>query len=393
MPTPTQYAQDFLAGVRGRLSAAAAARINLTEGSKWDALAGGIARVMTRLDSVEAAAFDAHVLERAVGPDLDTYCANHGPVRRLGAAAAHGPLTLARAGFTAGAGAVYAGTVVSVPFNGTSQLFTVDVDTPVGATSLSVSVDVTASTPGLASSVGSVSGGLRLTGQPAPLWDATLLPTAINAVGGVDEEKDPELRARQRAYEQGRHGGTIDAVRFAALSVPGVKHVVLASRYAWGSGGEGVCYIGDANWQSNDALISAVAVALESARAFGPGVNVRGMVTAPVTCAAVVTMARAIVNYDQVRLRALITQRVTDYFSTRVDPFAWSGTILAGRITHADDDIVAVVGGTTVGGSPSSGATSPLTTAALLVSGGFPASLIVYTTDPSLVSVQLAGTT
>ena len=182
-------------------------------------------------------------------------------------------------------------------------------------------------------------------------------------------------------------------VVFAALSVPGVKRVVLASRYGWGSGGEGVCYIGDANWQSNDTLANAVAAALEPVRAFGPGVNIRAMAVAPVTVGATVTMARPIVNYDQVKLRSLISQRALDYFSSRVDPFAWTATMLGARMAHADDDVVSVSTACSVSGGPTTGAISPLTQAALLISGGFPAALIVYTTDASLVSVQLAGTT
>lgn len=391
MPTPIQYAQDFLAGVRGRLSPEAAARVDFSEGSKWDALAGGLARVMTRLEQVEAEAYDAHILERAVGSEVDAYCEAHGPVRRLSANKAKGAIAFHRPSAVAGGGYVPSGAEVRVPCNGSSVLFVAAADTPIAATATYVSVPAAAAMAGKASSVGRVAAGLSLTGQPGPLFDATLLPTSIDASGGVDIESDAELKARQRAYEQGKRGGTIESIRFAALSTPGVKHVVLASRYGVGSGGEGVAYVGDANWYADESLCADVARSLESWRAFGPSVNVRKMLLSKVASSATISLARSLVNYDQARLRALVVQKALDYFATRVDPYAWSATMLGARMSHADDEIVSVDVSCTVGGVASSGATSPLTIDGLVAAGGFPALLTVYSTDASLVSVQFEG--
>ncbi len=365
--------------------------------SKWDAIAGMMSAGNVRATQIVAAKFDAGTLDRSIGTDVDAYCAGRGPVRRFAAVSANGTVSFLRPG-TGASGIIPSGTQFTVPYNGNTIAYatTQDVTYFDSTPSAPVVVNCAAVTPGAAGNLGSligstgtVSSGLLLTGQPAALYDTTIVPISVTVAGGADAESDDDLKVRQRLWEQSRQRGTDVAIAFAALQTPGVKHAVVAVREDIRYGSQAVVYVGDINYNTSATLLSAVATSIEAWRSFGPSAPVRSIVstTVPVTIAA--TLAQPLVRYNTTALQLAMVQRVVDYFTSRVDPYAYDINMLRGRIARANDDINSV---TLV--TPTTSVVSPLSPSAVNAAGGFPASLVRYISDPSVILVSsLTGPT
>jgi hypothetical protein len=295
-------------------------------------------------------------------------------------------MTFARATFAAGAGEVTAGTEIRVPYNGKSYVFVVRENTPIASTELSIAVDVDAQQAGAASNVGTVSSALALTGNPAPLFDPTLLPTSVTVAGGADGEDDPELRTRQRLYERGKRGGLAASVAYGALSVNGVKHVVLATMRDPHRGVLSAVYVGDINWDSTQSLRDDVAVALEDWRAWGASSDVRGIAQTDVPIIATMQMIEPIAFYDVNALRTAGVQACVDYFDRRKDPYAYDLSMLKGRIARVNDEVASVVLA-----APTAGVSSPLSPSELKTTGRLPSVLTRYRTKRSIITVDVEG--
>jgi hypothetical protein len=381
-PRASELTAEFLqvAQTKGGL------RINTRNLSVWSVLGAGMAQMAVRTNLLAVEKFDDATLERASGTGLDEYCSARGPVRRFDPRKSRGPMTFARPTTGAGGGDVTAGTEIRVPFNGKSYVFTVREDTAIKSSELTVTVDVEAQQPGAASNVGTVSAALALTGLPAPLFDTTLAPTSVTVAGGADGEEDAELRTRQRLYERGKRGGVAAAVAYGALSVNGVKHVVLAHMRDPHRGVLSAVYVGDVNWQSTQDMRDEVAVSLEDWRAWGPSTDVRGIAQSDVPVSATMQMLQPIAFYDINGLRTAGVQAVVDYFERRKDPYAYDLSMLKGRLARVNDEVSSVVLAAPLVGVP-----SPLTPSALKIAGRLPSTLTRYRTSRSLVTVDVEG--
>jgi len=96
------------------------------------------------------------------------------------------------------------------------------------------------------------------------------------AAGGDDEEKDPALRARARDFFRQARRGTLGAIEFGALTVPGVRQASAIEEVDPGGlpTGRVSIFVADAQGQANSALVTAVLLALLEYRAAGIIVDV-----------------------------------------------------------------------------------------------------------------------
>ncbi len=112
---------------------------------------------------------------------------------------------------------------------------------------------------------------------PAP--DPNLLVTnAERAAGGDDPESDVRLRARARNFYLQARRGTVGAIEFGALTVPGIRQATAIEELdAFGRPtGRVALYLADAQGQANAALVAAVRAALYEYRAAGVVVDIYG---------------------------------------------------------------------------------------------------------------------
>lgn len=96
--------------------------------------------------------------------------------------------------------------------------------------------------------------------------------------GGDDTESDASLRDRARRFLPSARRGTVEAIRFGALTVEGVRQATVLEDVDTDGNPTGrvTCYIADANGQANAALVDAVRTRLVEYRAAGVVVDVYG---------------------------------------------------------------------------------------------------------------------
>lgn len=133
----------------------------------------------------------------------------------------------------------------------------------------------------LAGLTGNVPAGsiTQLATLPAP--DPDLLVTNDEAAtGGDDPESDVRLRARARNFYLTARRGTVGAIEFGALTVPGIRQATAIEEIdALGRPtGRVALYLADAQGQANSALVAAVRSALYDYRAAGIVVDVYGAI-------------------------------------------------------------------------------------------------------------------
>jgi uncharacterized phage protein gp47/JayE len=379
MPQPIEYVSVFMESLR---ASPIGTRVDTNEGSRWDALGGALAQMFARANRAQVEAFDAHTRERSKGADLDDYCRNNGPIRRMPASKPKGYGSWERASTAFGATEIPLDHEVRAAFDGKTYVFRVIERTPVGLLATSVTARVEAVLDGPDANVGTLTAGSLSNG--ATLADPLLLPVQLAVSGGTPEETDDELRERQRLYEEGTEKGTRPAIALGALMVPGVKKVVLAIRDDSHLGAQGVIYVGDRDWNSSGTMIEAVAASLEGYRGLGP-IDVRGLASTDVTIAASLEMLRPATSYDPEALRAAARRNVIAYFDTRGAPYEYTVQSIGGRLERAHDEVLRA----TVS-APAASVPNPLSPTMLAISG-FPATLTRYRTNASLITIDIVG--
>ena len=215
------------------------------------------------LDGASGAALDRVAFERTCGE-----------VMRHGATPAWVTIQFTRTSTALGAVTQAAGTIVQTTGG---VRFLTQADANLGATSLGpVSVVARAAEAGR---IGNVQAG-TVTGFVSAKIDTTLLVTNPSfAAGGDESESDKRLRARVRLWPKSTRRGTLEAVEFGALTIPGV---VQATAYEELSMPLGVpngfisLYLVDQNGQANAALAAAVTTSLDQYRGCGIWVTVYG---------------------------------------------------------------------------------------------------------------------
>lgn len=207
-------------------------------------------------------------LDGCVDEDLDRYMWDRYQLTRKGASSATCLVRLYRATFAAGAGSVAAGTVV-VGLSGVEYITTQPA--AFGATTLdNVVVPAQAVQAGKATQVGA--NQIRKFKNPSQLFDPTLqVNNDATSGGGEDREDDDTAKNRVRNFWNAARRGTLAAIEFGALTVPGVVSAsAIEALNPFGQPARVVnLYISDSSGVASQPLANAVAVAEQDYRAGG----------------------------------------------------------------------------------------------------------------------------
>jgi hypothetical protein len=213
-------------------------------------------------------AASALTLDGAYDDDLDRYIWDRYQLTRKGASPALTQLRLYRSAATAGAGTVAAGTIVQ-SLGGVEYLTT----TPgnFGASTLDqVLVNASAVQAGKATQVGANT--IRRFKNANQLFDPTIqVNNDAASAGGEDREDDDTVKARVRNFWTTARRGTLAAIEFGALSVPGVVSAMAVEALSpTGLPARVVnLYIADSSGVASVPLAQAVAAQLNDYRAAG----------------------------------------------------------------------------------------------------------------------------
>lgn len=157
-------------------------------------------------------------LDSAEGDDLDRLAFDRYGEARKGASPATGSVRFYRSSAAAGAGSIPIGTKL-VALTGAEYILTSAAT--FGASDLSASADVRAVQAGKGPQVGK--NQIRKLGPGVTLFDGSVAFTNDNATGGGEPREDDEtFRNRLRNFWQSVRRGTLGAIEYGAMSVPGV---------------------------------------------------------------------------------------------------------------------------------------------------------------------------
>lgn len=249
--------------------------ITVDEGDVSEMLLFGSAAMADHVVAYAVGRFKATFLDGAEGDDLTTLADDHWNVQRKIAIEATGEVTFSRATSDNGAGTILAGTVVETE---TGVQFITDSDVAYGATETgdkTVTVTAILTGPG-----GNVDPG-TITKITSDVFDSNITVTnSARMAGGADEESDDDLRARVRARPSTLQRGTLAALEFAAINVPGIS---LATATDDESTGLVSVYVSDSNGGSSPAMVTKAQAAVKSYKCAGSIVNVVGAALVTIT--------------------------------------------------------------------------------------------------------------
>jgi uncharacterized phage protein gp47/JayE len=248
-----------------------------TPGSDINLIMAGSAAMGEEIVRTAGRATADLTLDGAEGEALDRWVADrYSPTLvRKSAAPAQVTLSITRTSIAAGAVPYSSGSVVQTDGGVRFELLA---DAPLGASSLGpVTVAAEAVEAGTSGNVAANTITSFITQPP----DSTMLVTNPDvAAGGAATETDESLKSRARLFYQQARRGTLAAIEFGALTVPGVAQATAEEQLNSLGVPNGLVflYISDANGQSNALLEAAVADALLEYRGGGIVVDVFGAV-------------------------------------------------------------------------------------------------------------------
>jgi uncharacterized phage protein gp47/JayE len=221
----------------------------------------------------EVRGFNRLLVSQATGADLDRLAMDRYGLSRKAAAPAVGTVSISRPTATYG-GTVVAADTRFATADGTEFATVTAASLGVGALG-PVSIDVQAVVAGADGNVSAAT----ITRVISTLADSSITVTnASRTTGGDEEETDDAFRQRIRKFYVEARRGTLQALEFGALSVPGVRQAVAAevidpslspARYAQ-------VFIADKDGYASTPMLAAVEIALEEYRAAGIKVDVLG---------------------------------------------------------------------------------------------------------------------
>ena len=213
-------------------------------------------------------------LDGATDDDLDRLAYDRYGLTRKGASAALGGITISRASAALGAGVVPIGTKLTTL--GGAEYITLSTGV-FGAFDLTATtiVNVRAVQAGKVTQV--LANTITKFATPASLFDPTLsVNNRASTAGGEDAEDDSTFRSRIRDFWTTARRGTLIAIQFGALTVPGV----VSAQAIEALNGNGLparvvnLYIADSSGVASTQLAQLVASALDDYRAAGIAVLV-----------------------------------------------------------------------------------------------------------------------
>lgn len=162
----------------------------------------------------------------AAGADLDTLALDHFSLTRHSATAAVGQLRFLRP--TSAIATVPAGTILIDP---AGAEYSVIVDTAISGTAGIVSVAAVATGAATNRPAGTRFGVKDSAGAWLSSFPGLVIVALEQLAGGNDVETDADFRVRIAAWWKSLRRGTAYALRFAALSVPGVRRATVSEEH------------------------------------------------------------------------------------------------------------------------------------------------------------------
>ena len=275
---------------------------NLTdtnEGSIIDVISGVVATAISEIQEVAINEFRKTFFDTANGPevtggsdDLQTLAVDHFGANfvRPAASKATGTVSFTRPNTDSGNCTILAGSIVKTPAGATGKSVRFETVSEVTMTGTSISASVRAS---IAGTDGNVLAN-KVTQIETSLTDSSIVVNNAGAfAGGQAAETDAQYRETIRRLIQQIKGATKEAVESAALTVDGVVEATAVEEelpviaYDIGAGEilfdaeffripYANLYIADANGTASQALIDDVTEAIQTVRAFGVYVKVKG---------------------------------------------------------------------------------------------------------------------
>lgn len=293
-----------------------AAKIDPTQidvlGSDINIFVGSISVVSDKITKQLAYSVARLFLDGARGTDLDRYAFDRYTLTRKGASAALGTVQFTRRSIAAGGGSIPIGTKLKT-------LTGVEYITTTSATFGSLDIgpvncNVRAVQAGKITEVGAHA--ITQFSTPGSLFDPTILvDNALSTAGGEDAEDDDTFINRVRDFWTTARRGTLAAIEFGALTVPGV--VSAQAIEATSSGGLParvvVLYIADSSGVASQALAFQVGLALNDYRAAGIAVIVSTSIPFIVNVQLSLTFQAGV---DTVTLSDLIRNAVVEFINT-----------------------------------------------------------------------------
>jgi uncharacterized phage protein gp47/JayE len=299
----------------------------LNEGDTADFLVAAGAAMADKNDQYANELAAKTYLDTAEGDDLTTLADDHWGIQRQEAVQATTVLTFSRPTVGGGGGTIDAGTTVATDKdeNGDDVRFTTDADIVFGS-DLSKTGDATAVDGGTDGNVGAST----IINIIDALFDPTItVNNASQAVGGAEEESDPDLRERVRLYPSTLRRGTLAALEYGAASVPGVW---VATATEDPDTGITTVYVTDASGNSNAQMVSDVEAELENWRCAGSVVVVLGGSKLEQAITVVLTVAAGV---DVAALEADIQSAIEE----RVNKLGVGETLYITMITTAVQNV------------------------------------------------------
>jgi hypothetical protein len=264
-------------------------------------------------------------LDGSYNEDLDRYAWDRYQQTRKGASPAKGVQRFYRLTSAAGGGTVPAGTRLTA-LGGTEYVTTQPAS--FGALTLNnVFANVQAVQAGKATQVGA--NNLQRISNPSLLFDPTIQTNNdLTTAGGEDAEDDDTFKSRLRQFWTTNQRGTLAAIQFGALTVPGVVSAVAIEALSPITGLPARLvnlYIADSSGVASVPLAQAVAVVLNSYR--GGGIPVVVSTSIPFIQTITLSLSFA-AGVDQVTLGNQIVGAVVEF----VNSLAVNGTLYVAQL-------------------------------------------------------------
>ena len=348
LPTPAELVAKGRGVYRTLMDPAGTGVVNLRAGSRNDAQLSVFLGLVSRVLRYAADRFSASRLSSALDDDLDIIAQDLFGTRRKDAAAAIGTIYLQRTGALLATAITQGSRFAVPPQNGQpAVVFQASASVSVGATVTKVAVPLVAVATGVASNVAlsSITSVLDPLGDPAwsiyqPLpGDPVLGGGSIDTIGGgADLESNDILRdrLRQLSISDPREHGTLRAVQFGVLQVPGIRFATVLEP---AGAGMIVIFAGDATYALPHALAQTILLAAAGFRACGVPALALPYNVQTITVTATIYMARALSNYNLAAVRAKAIANVKTYFTVRTqsDEYLLSG--IDSALFSADPDV------------------------------------------------------
>lgn len=238
-----------------------------TAGSDANLLVGAASYMASAVSNQSMSGAADLFLDSCNDEALDRYVFDRYQMIRKGAAAALGTVQFSRVSAAAGGGTIPTGTKLITLTGVEYTTLTPATFAPGG---LTAEADVRAAQAGKNFQVGK--NAIRGFGDASQIFDPTIQLTNEEAcAGGEDVEVDDQLKSRARDFWRAARRGTLGAIAFGALSVPGVTSAMAVDEI--GAFGQPVrivrLFISDSSGVASRALATKVSQQLEEYRAGG----------------------------------------------------------------------------------------------------------------------------